>query len=102
MFSLKMYLSCSGVVSQGGLSGNGPSQNSVRMLSSESLRSIAVNCGESGSFIVVDKRNSGSSKIGMVKASSSGTRVPWTGTYVVNLTLFNSFVWSQWSVPMSS
>ncbi len=67
IFTLKLSLACFGDVSRGGVSGNGPSQNSVLMLSSESFRFMVPNCVGSGSFVVVDKRRSGSAKIGMMK-----------------------------------
>lgn len=75
MFSVKLSLSCLGDVSQGGVSGNGPSQNSVLMLSSESFRSMVLNCVGSGSLVVVDKRRSGSAKIGMMKVETGRKRL---------------------------
>lgn len=82
MSSANMSLSEPGDVSQGGPSGKGPSQNSVLMLSSESFRFMMANCVGSGSCVVVDKRRSGSSKIGMVKGLDLDVNFPWTALLI--------------------
>ncbi len=94
MFPVKMSLSCCGDVSQGGVSGNGPSQNSVLMLSSESFRSTVLKCEGSGSLSGGDKRRSGSAKIGMVQveAAFAGLR---GGFATVDGVGYQNAVWSQ-------